>query len=135
MHVCRVGKKTGFHSKVGKEHEMKKSRINRIPLNERLDNINKGYAGDEAYNTEAIIRFANIPIMEYLGAFHVECGGMLRSLHIKKADAQHMTYQDIAKRIYIMYHSEEDKRDAIRAMNILVKPFNRCYEERNQYYG
>ena len=72
---------------------MKKSRINRIPLNERLNNINKGYAGDEAYNTEAIIRFADIPIMEYLGAFHVECGGMLRSLHIKKADAQHMTYQ------------------------------------------
>lgn len=67
---------------------MKKNRINRIPLNERLNNINKGYAGDEAYNTEAIIRFANIPIMEYLGAFHVECGGMLRSLHIKRADAQ-----------------------------------------------
>lgn len=114
---------------------MKKNRINRIPLNERIENINKGYAGDEAYNTEAIIRFANISIMEYLGAFHVECEEMLGSLHIKSEDAQHMTYQDMAKRIYTMYHSEENKENAIRAMQIMMKPFDRCYEERKQYYG
>lgn len=121
--------------KIGEEKKMKKSRINRIPLNKRIENINKGYAGDEAYNTEAIIRFANISIMEYLGAFHVECEEMLGSLHIKSEDAQHMTYQDMAKQIYTMYHSKGNKGNAIRAMQIMMKPFDRCYEERKQYYG
>ena len=113
---------------------MKKNKINRIPLNERLNNIRSGYAGDKDYNTEAIIQFAGIPIAEYLSAFPDEYGRLLRSLRIREADARHMTYQDVAKRIDEYYQQKENHDRAWDAMETLAKPFNRCFEERNQYY-
>lgn len=113
---------------------MERKKINRIPLKKRIDNIRNGYAGDEAYNIEAIVRFANIPITEYMAAFQEEYGNLLYSLDISREEAAGMTYQDVAKRVNALYWSEETIAKAVKAMQYLAKPFNYCYEKRNQYY-
>lgn len=109
-------------------------KINRISLTERLNNIRNGYAGDEAYNTEAIIRLAGIPFIEYMEGFHVtpEFREMLQNLDIRLED--NMCYQDVAKRVYVLYQSEETRKKAVQAMQCLAMPFDYCFRERNQYY-
>lgn len=109
-------------------------KLTRIPLKERLERIRSGYAGDEKYDISVIIRFANIPIADYLGAFPEEYGMLLRCLRIRPEDASHMTYRDVAKRVEEYYDSGEDMRRAVRALEILAMPFNRCYEERRRQY-
>lgn len=93
-------------------------KINRISLTERLNNIRNGYAGDEAYNTEAIIRFARIPFIEYMEGVHVtpEFREMLHNLDIRLED--NMCYQDVAKRVYVLYQSEETRKKQCRQCSV-----------------
>lgn len=104
-------------------------KLTRIPLKERLERIRSGYAGDEKYDMAVIIRFANIPIADYLAAFPLGYEELLYCLQIGEEEARHMTYQDVARRVEKCYDSEENMHRAAKALEILAMPFNRCHEE------
>ena len=107
-------------------------KLNRIPLKERLERINEGYAGDEKYDISLITRLANIPITDYLEAFPFERRELLYMLGIEEEIAPHMTYREVAKQVETLYESEEDMSKAESALNILALPFNRYCEERER---
>lgn len=140
MHICileyELCKYAGSSRKRIKEKSERGSgKMNRIPLEEHMKRLRECRAGDTEYNCVAIKRFANIPIGEYMAGYEELSEVMYRLLGITKEEAEHMTYQDVAKKIDVMYQSKETRAKSFVAIRCLMKPFDYCYEERNQYYG
>ena len=108
--------------------------MNRILLMERTERLSEGYAGDEEYNHAAIKCFANIPFGECMAGYEEFPANMYHLLGITKEEAEHMTYQEVAKRIDVLYRSQATRTQAVSIMKCLMKPFDHCYEERKQYY-
>lgn len=112
---------------------------NRIPLKKRLERIREGYAGDEQYDISLITRLANIPILDYLEAFPMECRLLLYKLEIDEEIAPHMTFQEVARRVEYYYEAEQDPFGeevdigrSLGAMEILALPFIRSHKERER---
>lgn len=123
------------------KNEVKKKKdreVNQISLTERIARLRNGNASDPAYNACTIRTWANIPICEYMAAFEEENESLRELLSLTEEEEEHMTYQDVARKIDMLWQAKGEtgvrrnaKRDiAYKAMSLLILPFERCYNER-----
>lgn len=113
------------------------SRVNKISLDQRLRNISRGYASDDAYNLCVIQKMADIPIQIYLKDFEGEYSKLRDLLRLKEEEMECATYKDIATKIHMLQKLPDTplndyiKKEPVR---ILALPFLHCYERRFWIY-
>lgn len=104
-------------------------RLNKIPLEERLDMLNRGYASDPEYDVCCIRSWAKMPIGDYMAAFYSEKEKLLRILAITEEQAMKITYQETAFIIDQMLKVPEKRESAWKAVQMLALPFLHFYKE------
>lgn len=108
--------------------------VNKIPLEERLERLKKGYASDPEYNVSLLRKFAGIPLGKYMKGFLGNTGLTRLSivLRITREEAAGLTYGRAAAMAGRLEKGSQQRR---AAAEILAAPFFRCYEARKENYG
>ena len=108
--------------------------MNRIPLKERLGNIERGYAADPEYNSRTIQTFAATPFCEYMAAYEEENERLREILSLSEEEEAKLTYREIACEIDRLYRKPQHRQEAYEALELLTLPFRHCYEKRRECY-
>lgn len=113
------------------------SKVNKISLDQRLNNLYRGYASDDAYNLCIIQKMADMPIRIYLKDFESEYSKLRDLLRLNEEEMECATYRDIVTKIHLFQKLPDTplndymKKEPVR---ILALPFLRCYERRFWLY-
>lgn len=113
------------------------NKVNKIPLDQRLNNLYRGYASDDAYNLCIIQKMADTPIRIYLKDFESEYSKLRDLLRLKEEEMECATYRDIVTKIHLLQKLSDTrlndymKKEPVR---ILALPFLHCYERRFWIY-
>lgn len=108
-------------------------KINKIPLNERLERLKNGYASDPEYNVSLLRKFAGIPLKEYLEGFLGKTGLTRLSivLRLTREETAELTY---GKAAAMAGRMEKGSQQRCAVAEILAAPFLRCYEAGKENY-
>ena len=72
-------------------------RIERFPLQDRLDLLDTGRCAHPEYAAAIIHRFADMPLPEYFRGFEAELERLRSTLGLSREQVQSMTYKQLAK--------------------------------------
>lgn len=120
---------------MSKEERGYKLKVQQISLKERLQRIDSSYASDPAFNESAIKTFANIPIAVYLNGYPAKLNLLSQALRTSESEIRQLTYREVAIMVYQLRMSKRRNVIAYRAVEILMLPLRKCYEERKSAYG
>lgn len=113
------------------------SKVNKISLDERLKNLYRGYASDNAYNLCIVQKMADMPIRTYLKDFEDEYTKLMELLTLKEEEMECATYRDIATKVHLLQQLPETPLNdymKTEVLRILALPFLRCYERKMWIY-
>lgn len=113
------------------------NKVNKIPLDERLKRLSKGYASDDAYNICIIRKMADVPIRIFLKDFESEYTKLINLLTLKEEEMECATYKDIATKFYLLQKLPDTPLNnymKTEVLRILALPFLRCYERKMWIY-
>lgn len=110
-------------------------KLQRIPLENQLEQLKKGIPAHPEFNASAIRSWADTSLGEWFGAERKAIERLSEILRIPGRKAETLPYKDAAALTAELWKNSERKEDADEALGLLALPFIRYYRERGSGYG
>ncbi len=108
--------------------------IEKMPLDDRLARMLNGYSAYTEYIPCVLRSFASMPVSAYLASYEEEWERLCKILEITE-NADRLTYQETAARIYQGWTENRQDLSMAEAIYILSVPFRDYFEGRNEIHG
>ncbi len=108
--------------------------IEKMPLDDRLARMLNGYSAYTEYIPCVLRSFASMPVSAYLAPYEEEWERLCKILEITE-NADRLTYQETAARIYQGWTENRQDLSMAEAIYILSVPFRDDFEGRNEIHG
>lgn len=108
--------------------------IEKMPLDDRLARMLNGYSAYTEYIPCVLRSFASMPVSAYLAPYEEEWERLCKILEITE-NADRLTYQETAARIYQGWTENRQDLSMAEAIYILSVPFRDYFEGRNEIHG
>lgn len=104
--------------------------MNTIPLQKRIDALNRGYVSDMEYMIVQEKKWAQMPIKEYLKDFPDVADRIMEYFSDYDDRLEDMTYQEVAVRIEQMIKGKENAEITKKLLEMLAIPIKQLYRVR-----
>lgn len=108
--------------------------LERVPLEEQIGRLEKGYPAHPEFTASAIRTWAGTPMSVYMGSFREEQEELAEILGVAEEEISRMPYQEAATRAARIRQGGGRQADADRSIFLLAQPFIRCFKARRQVY-